>query len=72
MTAEVCEPLRKHASLKAEWSWNRMYQDHYNKAKIIIKQETCMKFHNTSRPTYLETHASGVSLGARLLQVRKK
>ena len=29
-----------------------------------------MKFCDTSRPLYLETDASGVSLGARLLQVK--
>ena len=41
-----------------------------NKAKILIK-DACMDFYDTSRTLYLETDASSVGLGARLLQVRK-
>ena len=48
-----------------------MYQDLYDKAKKIIKKDTCMKFYDESRPLYLETDASGVGLGDGLLQVRE-
>ena len=34
MTAEVYEPLQKLISVNTEWSWNGMYQDLYDKAKI--------------------------------------
>ena len=40
MTAEACETLQKLTSAKAEWPWNKMYQDLYDKAKMIIKR--CM------------------------------
>ena len=43
-----------------------MYQDLYGRTIKTIKRGACMKFYNTSRPFYLETDASGVSLGARL------
>ena len=33
-TAEVCEPWGKLASVKADWIWNKMYQDLYDRAKI--------------------------------------
>ena len=46
-----------------------MYQDLYDRAKIIIKKDTCVKFSDASRPLYLKTDASGVSLGGRLLEV---
>ena len=39
MAARVCKP-----SVKAEWLWNKMFQDLYDKAKKIIKQDACMKF----------------------------
>ena len=46
-----------------------MYQDLYDRAKKIIKKDTCMKCYDTSRLLYLETDASDVSLVAGLLQV---
>ena len=45
--------------------WNRRYWDLYNKAKKIIKKDANMKSYDASRPQYLETDASDVSLGAR-------
>ena len=53
----------------AKWSWNRTYKDLYEKAKKLIMKDTCMKSHDTSNPLYLETDASGVGLGASLLQM---
>ena len=47
-----------------------MYQDLYNKAKIIVYKGVCMKCYGAARPLYLKTDASGVSLGAGLLQVQ--
>ena len=47
-----------------------MYHDLYDRAKNIIKKDACMKFYNAPRPLYLKTYATGVNLGARLLQVR--
>ena len=44
-----------------------MCQDLDDRAKKIIKKDTCMKFYDTSGPLYLETDISGVSLGAGLL-----
>ena len=38
--------------------------------KNVIKQDACMKFYYAGRPLYMETYASGASLGAGLLQVR--
>ena len=46
-----------------------MYQDLYDRAKKIIKNDSYVKFHNASRSLYLETDASGTCLGTRLLQV---
>ena len=70
MTAKVCKPLWKLKSVMTEWSWNGMYQTLCDKAKNIIKQDTCMKFYNVSKPLYLDTDASGICLGVGLLQVR--
>ena len=70
-TDDVCEALQKLTSVKADLEWNKVYQDLYDKAKKIIKKDTCMKFYDASGPLYLETDASGVSLRARLLQVRE-
>ena len=42
----------------------------FNKAKSLIKADMCMKFYNT-KPLYLETDASGIGLGAALLQMCK-
>ena len=48
-----------------------MYQELYNKAKNVIRQDTCMKFYDALKPLYLETDTSSIGLGVGLSQVRK-
>ena len=62
------DPLCKLTSCKAIWTWNVSYQALFNKAKLLIKSDMCMKFYDDTKPLYLETDASGVGLGAALLQ----
>ena len=69
-TSEVCEPLRKLTSSKAMWTWDAMYQQQFEKAKSLIKVEMCMKLYNDTKPLYLKTDATGISLGVALLQLR--
>ena len=57
-------------SSKAIWVWNASYQQLFDKAKSLIKVKMCMKFYDDTKLLYLETDASGISLGAALLQVR--
>ena len=47
-------------------TWNASYQQLFDKAKLLIKAEVCMKFYDNTKPLYLETDASRVSLGAAL------
>ena len=65
---EVCESLRKPMSAKSEWTWNVTYQKIFNKAKALIREDVCMKFYDETKPLYIETDASGVGLGAALIQ----
>ena len=68
--ATVCEPLWKLMSNRAVWTWNASYQSIYDKTKLLIKTEVCMKFYDETKLLYLETDASGIGLGAALLQTR--
>ena len=68
-TVEVCKPLRKLTSCRTTWTWNASYQQLFDNAKSLIKTEVCMKFDNDTKVLYLETDASGVNLGAALLQL---
>ena len=70
-TADVCDPLHKLTSSKVIWTWNASYQALFNKAKLLIKSDTCIKFYDDTKLLYLETDASGVGLGAALLQTCK-
>ena len=49
--------------------WNVSYQQLFTKAKLLIQADVCMKFYNDTKLLYLETDASGVGLGATLLQL---
>ena len=69
-TLEACKLLRKLTSSKVTWMWTASHQQLFNKAKSLIKVEMCMKFYDDTKPFYLKTDASGVSLGAALLQLR--
>ena len=70
-TADVCDLLCKLTSSKAAWTWNASYQSLFNKAKLLIKSDMCMKFYDDTKPLYLETDTSGVGLGAALLQTQE-
>ena len=68
-TAGVCKTLCKLISVKADWTWSKMYQDVYDRANMIVKKDACMKCYSTPRLLKLETDASGFSHGAKLLQI---
>ena len=68
--SEVCTPLRKLTLSKTTWTWNASYQQLFDKAKSLIKAEMCMKFYDDTKLLYLEIDASGIDLGAALLQLR--
>ena len=67
-TADVCDPLHNLTSSKAIWTWNALYQTLFNKTKLLITSDMCMKFYDNTKLLYLETDASRVGLGAALLQ----
>ena len=39
MTAEICELLRRLTSVNAAWTWNRLYQEIYERAKSLAKED---------------------------------
>ena len=55
-TVDVCDPLCKLTSSKATWTWNASYQSLFNKAKLLIKSDTCIKFYDDTKALYLETN----------------
>ena len=69
-TADICKALRQLTSVKTDWTWNATYQKLFDRVKSIIKVDECMTFYDDTKPLYLETDASGIGLGASLLQTR--
>ena len=67
--AEVSKPLQKLTSSKMTWMWNASNQQLFAKARLLIKTDVCMKFYEDTKPIYLGTDASGIGLGAALLQL---
>ena len=60
--SEVCEPLHKLISVKANWTWNKTYKDLHKKAR-----DAHMMLYNA---LYLKTNTFGIGLDASLLRVR--
>ena len=50
ITVEVCEPLQKWTSIKADWTWNKMYKDLYERTKKTVKKDACMRFYDVAVP----------------------
>ena len=67
---EVRKPVQRLTSVKVEWMWNRAYQEIYERAKSLVKEDTSMKYYDVRKPLYLENDASGGGIGGALLQVR--
>ena len=53
--------------MKKEWTWNASYQRLFDKAKLIIKEDACLKFCKEMKCLYLEI--SVVGCRATLLQI---
>ena len=51
-TTDVCDPLYKLTCSNAVWTWNASYQAVFNKAKLLIKSDMCMKFYDDTKPIY--------------------
>ena len=67
---DICKSLRKLTSAKTEWAWNATCQKILNKAKSVIKEDAYINFYDETKPLFLEMEASGVGVGAALLQTR--
>ena len=67
-TTDIYDQVCKLTLSKATWTWNASYQELFMKAKLLIKSDMCMKFYDNTKPLSLKTDASGVGLGAALLQ----
>ena len=61
-------PHEKLTSAKADWTWKRVTRFCTPQQKDS-KNDAFIEFYDVSRPLYLETDASGVSLRLRLLQI---
>ena len=70
MTAEVYKPLRRLTSVNDAWMWYRSYQELYDRATSLVKEDMYMKYYNVRKPLNLEMDTSGVGLGTTLLHVR--
>ena len=70
MTAEVCKTFTWLTSVNTAWMWNRSYQEMYERAKSLVKEDICMKCYNVRVSLYLETDASVVGLCTTYLQLR--
>ena len=60
--------IKKKISTKCKWTWNDMYQNLYDRAKNIIKENVTMTFYNERKELYQETDALGLGLGGSLKQ----
>ena len=69
-TAGHLQITKKTHVSQTERTCNATYQKFFMKAKVIIKEEECMKSYDKTKPLYIEIDASGVGQGAAWLQTR--
>lgn len=70
--ADVTKPLRELTSPKTEFNWNRTYEETFQRAKRLIKEDTRLQYYRPKEDLYIESDASKIGLGAALLQVNKQ
>lgn len=66
--ASVMAPLYSLLKKEAKWQWGEPEQSAFKKIKEILCSETVLAHYSPSKETILQTDASGVGLGAVLLQ----
>ena len=70
MNSVACKQSHKVTLVNADWTWNKTYQDLYQKEKTVFKGDVYMKFYDVARLLYLLTKASRIGPGAGFLQIR--
>ena len=66
--AELCAPLNKLRSEKSPWSWGEEQQQAFEKLRKSLTEAPVLRHPDFSKPFTVETDASGVAVGAVLMQ----
>ena len=66
--SSILAPLSRLKSCKNKWQWTQNEEAAYQQILKIVQQNNILSFPDFSKPFILETDASGIGLGAVLLQ----
>ena len=66
--AELCAPLNKLRSEKNTWSWGEEQQQAFEKLRQSLTEAPVLRHPDFNKPFTVETDASGVAIGAVLMQ----
>ena len=69
--AETLAVLSSLTSSTVKWKWEEKHTKAFNEMKKIISRETLLTFPDFSKPFDIHTDASGIQLGACILQEGK-
>ena len=65
---DECEPLQRLTDKDADWAWEKLHQDAFDRVKQRVADYPVLRYYDVSLPVTIQCDSSETGMGAALLQ----